>query len=476
MARKNFTSFLQLFGTNVVGKVCWALVLLLLIRKLGAAQFGVLATLWSAATMAAGFVDLGTNQAALREGARDRGIAKRVASQSGGVQAVLTVAIALLLLAGAWAVFHIPSLTTHERLLVIALGIATPLIDRLQALFTVYSQIGGNYAVYAWTRSAYFVVLLLAVGLTLWRGGALVAVSIVYFALTAVFALAMGLGTWRVLPPGDTDRPAPPVRQLLAQGMPFLAILTLTLAYGRIEVTLLGAMGHTASAGSFHIVYQLVLLVYSVCGIYFAVTYPRLYAHRGDVAAMTADYRDTVRWLSLLGWMTALPLWLFASPILHLLGGAPLAAHVPLLRVLAVLVLIVPASAALNFLLPTDQLGWRIVCDIAGVAIATAIATWAAMQDRLLWVAAGEVIGYGIAMFGGNLAVRRGVTKPTRTLAGEFIAIGVRTLPVALCLWFVPGTWWLRAFALIFASAAILWLTYPPIAERTRTLLAHTDA
>jgi O-antigen/teichoic acid export membrane protein len=254
---------------------------------------------------------------------------------------------------------------------------------------------------------------------------------------------------------------------LIWLGIPFLLVTTLTLAYGRVEVTILGLFGRTALAGSYHVIYQLVLLVYSVAGMFFTVTYPRLYRHRGNDTALLDDFRDTARWLSLLGWIAAPPLWLFAQPILNLMGGTGLTAYAPLLQVLAVMVLIIPASAALNFLLPADMLRVRVGCDATGIAITAGIAAWAAANDRSVWVAAGAVIGYAAAMILSQVALQRKLRGLTHILLQEFAQIGARILPGAALVWWMPGDWWQKLFAFAATGAAFLF-TYRPIAQRLR--------
>lgn len=465
MAHKSVRGFLQLIGTNVVTKACWALILILLLRKLGATSFGVLATLWSGAAIAAGFTDLGTSQALLRAGSRDHASARRLAGHSLRVQAIVTAATIVLLAVGFWAILPIGRFPPWQRDWVIVLGVAAPLIDRFQALFTVCSQIGGNYSIYSKVRSGYFICLLLLLAGVLWSEGGLLAVSAAYFGLTVVFAALMGTGTWGLLPSATIAAHTSPVKALLWQGLPFLLITTLTLAYGRIEVTILGLFGHTATAGSYHVMYQLVLLVYSIAGMFFTITYPRLYGHRGDPTALVDDFRDTVRWLSLLGWSTALPLWLFAQPILHLMGGTELATYAPLLKVLAAMVLLIPASAALNFLLPADMLRIRVGCDVVGIIVTAAIAAWAAIHNLPIWIAGGAVMGYAVAVALSHITLRGTLPGLTRILLAEFAGIGLRMLPGAILAWWAPGNWWLKLTIFIITGAVLL-LTHKSIVRR----------
>lgn len=458
MPNERVRGFLQLAATNAVSKICWALTLILLLRHLGQAQFGVLATLWSIAIIAGGFVDLGTTQALVREGARTPGQARHLALQSLQLQVALSLVTTALLAVAAQHVVPTNLGNATTRWLVVALGVLTPLIDRLQNLFTAYSQISGRYHIFSVTRSTYFVLLLAALIVVVLAHGDIVAVSAVYFVITAAFVLLSGFGTWHGMPATDTS-PASALWHLVSHGLPFLGVMVLTLAYGRIEVSVLGAWGLAAAAGAYHIVYQTIQAVYSVCGIYFTVVYPRLYRHMGDPAAMREDFRDTVRSLSVLAWAAMPPLLLFPAPILHLLGGADLETYAPLLRVLALLILLTPLSAALNFLLPMDRMKTRIACDAIGIAITLIGSIFGAITDRPIIVAAFAVVGYAAAICIAHLVLTRKLAGITAAALSELAMTGARALPAALLVIWLPLPWWLACATYLLCFAVFLMLT-----------------
>lgn len=473
MPNERVRGFVQLFGTNVITKLAWALTLLLLLRTLGVQSFGFLATLWSSATIAAGAVDLGTGQVVLREGSRNPAASRPLATEALRLQLLLTLLLIAVLAIGGWMLLPDNVLPPWQRACVITLAVATPLIDRLQALFTVCSQLGGNYTSYTRLRSGYFATVLIVLAATLALHGGLLAISIAYFVLTVIFAAAMAAGTWHLLPAHSDASEAARLSKLILQGLPFLGVMTLTLAYGRVEVSILGGWGQTAAAGAYHIAYQVVLLVYSVAGMFFTITYPRLYGHRGDGAALASDFRDSVRWLSLLGWLAAPPLLLYAEPMMHLVGGDTLARFAPMLRVLAVLVLLTPASVALNFLLPLDRLPWRIGCDAIGVAITAAGAAYAAATAHPAWAAVAEVSGYACAMACAHLVARRALPAAGRTLVAEFCGIGLRVVPAILLAWLIPFPWWLGCLVFVAVSVLLLMVTRHPVCDRLLTWRTH---
>lgn len=473
MPNERVRGFVQLFGTNVITKLAWAFTLLLLLRTLGVQSFGFLATLWSSATIAAGAVDLGTGQVVLREGSRDPAASRGLATESLRLQLLLTLALIAILAIGGWVLLPNSALSPWQRACVITLAVATPLIDRLQGLFTVCGQLGGNYTSYTRLRSGYFATVLIVLAATLALHGGLLAISIAYFALTVIFAAAMAAGTWRLLPARNGVSESTRISTLIMQGLPFLGVMTLTLAYGRVEVSILGGWGQTAAAGAYHIAYQAVLLVYSIAGMFFTVVYPRLYGHRGDGVALVSDFRDSVRWLSLLGWLAAPPLLLYAEPMMHLVGGDALKRFAPMLRVLALLVLLTPASAALNFLLPLDRLRWRIGCDAIGVAITAAGAAYAAVTAHPVWAAVAEVCGYACAMACAQLTVRRALPAAGHMLAAEFSGIGLRVIPAVLLVWLVSFTWWLGCLVFVVFSVLLLIVTRHPVCDRSFSWRSH---
>lgn len=464
MPNERVRGFVQLFGTNVVTKVAWALTLFLLLHKLGPQRFGFLATLWSISTIVAGGADLGTSQALLREGSRTPAIARNLARQSWRLQIITSLLLGGMVSAAAWAALPGGIISGKERALVIVLSIFTPFIDRLQTLFTVFSQIGGNYSVYAWIRSAYFLALLAAMSLALYSSDDLVTIAAIYFALTLLFSLLMSGATWRLLP--EKGGQSAPLGLLLKSGIPFLAIAMLALAYGRVEVSILGSWNRLAAAGAYHIIYQLILVAYSVSGMFFTVVYPRLYKHLSNAQALLSDFRDTARWLSLLAWLAVPPLVLYPGPILRLIGGTPLLPYAPLMQVLSLIILVAPASAGLNFLLPLDMLRTRIACDTLGVLLTALFAGLAALSGHVLLAAIGALGGYAANVILSQFALRKRLTGCTGALLEELAGAGWRAALAAAASWLLPLPWWLGIVAFVGLYLALLVVTRHAAAKR----------
>lgn len=459
-------SFFVLLSTNVITKVCWALTLLLLLHGLGVKPFGVLATLWSAASIAAGLTDLGSGQVLLREGSRNHSLARPIAIQAAVIQSILTCIVVLILSAGAWWLVPVSDLGATQRACVIVLGITTPLIDWFQSLFTVYSQIGGRYDVYSRIRSVRFVVILACLALVISVGGKIIAVSVTYFLLTVAFTAWMAKETWPLIPKPGTLSEQLLSKQLIKQGLPFLVVMTLTLAYGRIEVAILGSFKHISIAGAYHIIYQLVLLMYSVSGMLFTVVYPRLYSHRGDRLLLASDFRETAGWLSLLTWLAAPPLFMFAHPILIMMGGIGFEIYVNIFHTLLLLILLTPVSTSLNFLLPLDRLHARVACDIFGITVTALGITLCCLQSSPEYAGYAAVIGYACTALAAHSAIHGALPRSTSALLIEYLSAASRALPSMLVTWLMPGPWWFRACIYALTFTGLLLVTRHPIARR----------
>ncbi len=470
MSLERLRSFALLLGTNILSKAAWALALVVLLRTLGPADFGLLATLWSLATLGASLTDLGTGQVLLREGVRQPGIARLMALRVLCLQAALSLllGLGLGLLALTW--FDTPRLSGAARLFVIGASIATPFCDRFQNLFTVFSQLRGHYRIYAGLRSAYFLAVLLGFALIAGLSPSLVGFSGVFLACTLIAALAMARGTWELLPRREAGQ-LPGLRAQIRWGLPFLCISLLTLAYGRAEVIVLGFLGHAALAGAFHAVYQLVQLFYSLSGILFTVTYPRLYRHRGETGLLDADYRDTVRWLALLAWASAPPLAFYADPIMQLIGAQGLRPYADLVRMMSLFMLLIPATAALNFLLPMDQLGKRVLCDLLGVGVSLLGLAIVLSLGRPEWVGLSSVLGYAAALLAAIRTIRRSTRIHASQAWRELMSVALRAIPAALLVFMLPLPWWLGIGIYLLLFLALLWITGHPAIPRLRRWL-----
>ncbi len=450
--------FLQLFATNALTKVCWAASLILLLRSLGPEQFGTLVTLWALSSLAAGVTDLGVSQVLLREGARQPEIARSLAKQVLRIQIGVSVLVAILLMTYAEYVIPVKGVSASTRVWIIFCAVAASLIDRFQNLFTVFSQLTGGFKRYMRWRSLGFVAALAGFGITVRANGGLAGVSSVYLFAMAATSIFMGQSTWNALPDSGTSSAEHKSIDLLRNGLPFLSVSVLTLAYGRVEVSILGSIGQISMAGTYHAIYQIVLLAYSLSAIWFTVVYPKLYEYRGDKLLLSSDFSTCARSLAFLAWCCALPLFLYAKPISAIIVGGDSAAAIQLLRWLALLILLMPGTAALNFLLPLDLIWQRVICDALGIAVTVSGVLLAASAGSMIGIALSATVGYASAIAVASFFVRKSVSINWHVPWCALSSLACRALPLGALLWALSIPWWIGSciYLTLFFTATLL--------------------
>lgn len=467
------TGFVRLIGSNVVTKVTWALSLIVLLRGLGSTDFGYLVVIWSISGLAFALSDLGTSQVLLRDGARNRELTRALAGKVFRLQVLLTGLIVAAVSATLWLLPGLSGLGQHDKPFVIVANVLAIAIDRFQVFFTVLGQLVGNYRIYAGTRSAYFLVLLIVFVIQRYEGMNLIGCSIAYLLVTVLAGVLMGGLSWRFLLPlpgiGMADKDIAAWRDLLKSGVPFFGVMAMTLAYGRIEVAALGAWGNPEQAGLFHFDYQIILLGYSLSGIFFTVIFPHLYRRRGDRVALEADYLESGRWLGLFAWMIAPPLMLFAPDLLRLVGNAYVVSQTEVLRALVSLLLLIPGAATLNFLMASDLLKQRLGCEAIGVGISVIGTVYAALHGSALYAAYSASIGYAATVVFASRVVHMHLGFRPLILTRESLRFAVLALPTAMMVWLLPLDWWLGMPAYLVTMTLLLVLTRHPLVARVRS-------
>jgi len=434
-------NFLVLVSSNLATKGAWFVSLIFLMNYLEPSVFGVLVTLWALGGVAAGFADLGVAQVLLRDGAREPGLARSIAIKALVLQSGLSLILFGIITLGALAWMPTPGMDHSSRWVVIALSVSTMLIDRLSALFTVFSQLSGDYRRLSFYRSAYFLCLLGAFVLAIDTQASIESITQIYFVLTIVFTALMGFVTWKELPP-LTHSTSESMTSLIRKGVWFLGNTGLSIAYGRGEVVLLGMFGFMALAGAYHVAYQIILLFFSLSGIFFTVIYARLYAHRGHAAALREDFTDTLRWLSIFAWTTAPLLVIYASDIVQLLGSDALLEHTDVLRVLALMIFLLPAAAALDFLPTLELARQRVYAEASGLGVtlaSTLILLMLHFPQAVSWAA---LVGYAVTViFAYILSSGERVLVPA-DLMRETWRVAWPALLALLIALSLPLNWW----------------------------------
>jgi O-antigen/teichoic acid export membrane protein len=413
--------------------------------------------IWSISALAFTLSDVGTSQMLLREGSRNPGLAKMLAARVLRLQIFLSgliaaaVCIALLFLPG------MPNLSQSERVLVIVTNVLAIGVDRFQNLFTVFGQLAGNYSVYALTRTAYFLSLLVAFCFLFKGGMSLWECSIAYLLITMSAGTLMGVLSWRCLSClARTDiESMPSWWETLKSGSPFFGISALSLVYGRVEVAGLGVWGHPDQAGVFHFDYQVLLLVYSLSGMFFTVIFPRLYRQHSDLVRLEADYLESCRWLVLLAWLVTPPLVMYAPELLAIVGNPYTVSQAEVLQALAAMLLLLPGAAALNFLMATDRLKQRLVCESVGIGVSIIGALYAALHGSALYAAYSATLGYAVTVFLATRLIHKRVGFYPLILTKEMLRLAVAALPALAMTWALSVNWW-QGSLLYFALLVIL--------------------
>lgn len=456
MQARRIHNFLLLVITNIITKGAWAFALIVVLHSLGTEEFGLLATLWAVGTIASAFSDFGVGQVLLREGARQRLHIRSLARSTLLINSISVIVLLPILLWLVSLTTDIPQLSNIEKLLLIFVGISTPMIDRFQNIFTVFSQLNEKFNTYTIIRSVYFISLLLAFLIVSYSSPSLLNFSLTYFFITIIATITMGVTTWSQLPIDTNIYMTKNLRNLIKVGLPFLWITVLTFAYGRIEVILISLHGDRSTSGAYHAIYQIVLLTYSLSGMLFTIIYPRLYRHKGKQNRLNEDYKGTVDWLTLLVASISPLIFVYADQILLLLGGKELLPYINILRELTLLVLLLPLSVALNFLLPMDMLKHRIISDVIGVGITIMGVLFLISHELIEHVALAAVFGYLASVFSAIFILHKKTSFVLSVIYIEMLLVFIRATIALSVIYILDMPLWLGIPTYLFVFYTIL--------------------
>jgi O-antigen/teichoic acid export membrane protein len=469
--------FVQLLAANVLTKAAWAASLLLLLHRLGAEQFGVLATLWALSSLLAGAADLGVSQVLLRDGSQQRGLARPLALRAIQLQACTSAVGAISLVAYAWYLVPFNAGPGSVRLISILCGVVAPFIDRFQNLFTVFGQLSGTFNQYVAWRSIGFFLALAGFATFVHKPGDLCLAALIYLLSVLLTSCIMGQRTWRLLPPSQISD-LEEWTALAAKGLPFLYVSLLTLAYGKAEVSILGSTGATALAGQYHAVYQTILLAYSLSAIWFTVVFPQLYENFQNRDRLNRDFTVCVKALSIVAWAGAVPLFVYAPQISRFIAGTKAAEARVLLRNLAPLILLIPGTAILNFLLPMNLIRKRVLCDMAGVSVTIAGVALARFYGSPAAISQAAVLGYAVSVLSATLFLRRSTRMDWLAPWRALTSCGLRAMPLAAALEMASIQWWLGCLLYMTLFTMLLlvtrYVTLDQLASwRTKYMVKH---
>lgn len=425
-----------------------------MMRALGPDQYGTLMLVWSITGILAPLTDLGLSQLLLRQGARHPSWGPALLRYSvwlrvgTGVVVVGTIVAVSRLVDGPLSPVAIGVLT---------LSASAPLVDGFFLTATAISQTERRMPLLALWRTAGFVLLVFALWVLIPRISPMAASATAYSAASLLALLGFFATRSRsASSEGDASILLPDFLSLLKQARPFLFVGAASLAYGKIEVLLLATLLDPAAAGFYHAAYQVVLLVFSVSDILFTALLAKLYQTGADPRVLASYWPPICRVLCILAVLTLPPAWWYAGEIMTVIGGDPFAAAAPVLRALLPMVALLPAAAALNFLLLLDMPSARAAVDTGCLAATTLLVSAIAVISDVAMAALGASIAYALACLAGTfLTARAGLRLPWVV---QLLQAWLIVTPSFLTWCISWPTWWTGAAAQLATAALLLYL------------------
>ncbi len=450
---KTIEGVFWLLAANAATKLLWAGSIIMLMHSLGPTDYGLLATTWAAAGLAAGLTDFGAGQAMLREASRDAG--KTLPFLRVGIVIKTCLTIPLWIAVVASSVFLLQGKNASSAwLIAIILAAGAPLVDHYQAFFTYVTQIMHRLDVFAFWRTGYFLAVLLAFATASYLHGTILWVSVAYFVLTLVYALAFGWRIFLLAGGGEYRASSVSVREAVQTGLPFLGTTMLGLAYYRLDVMLLGYLGSDYAAGIYSGQYQLILVFYMIPGVIFSALFPDLYRNSRNKDYLQQRFTRVCRYLNVLAWLATPCLFFEAKEIMLLLGGRAFAEDYHSLRILCFFVPMFVFGVALNFLTTTDRLASRIRCEVAALGITLVggvLAVPSYSTDGMSLVA---LIAYAASGIPALAILAREDQISLKPMFKDVLTMSLVMGPALAVFWLPLPYWWLECVLFWIAAAA----------------------
>lgn len=448
--RELAVSFGSLGAANILGKLCWVVSLMLMMRALGPEDFGVLAAIWSLFGFIAPLTDLGLSQLLVREGARDPAIRPLLLSSamvlrlSLGVGALACVVLLSVRQVGPFA---------HTGWLILVVAAIAPLLDGAFQTATAVAQVEKRLVLLSSCRVAGFALMpvLLLYSLAHHDGALASAGS---YAVASLVAL---VGFFALRGPAIEVRQSLPrcsPRTLLKQALPFMFMSAAALAYGKLEVVAISIFDGTEASAFYHLAYQVVLLMFSLPEVFFTVILASLYRARADVSAIARRWEPICRVICAFCAVVLPFLVWHSSDIVVFLGGESFQGATPVLWALLPMVALLPASTAMYFLMVLDQPARRAWIDAGCVATTVPLVAMAAGFGGVVLAACTASFVYGIAVFiAWRMVASMGLRMDWLRPMGVSIAA---VSPSFLCWTVAWPEWWLGAAAQMIMAVLLL--------------------
>lgn len=455
--------------SSVFGKLCWTISLMLMMRALGPEHYGALMVLWSLVGILAPLTDAGFSQLLLREGAR----------RPAWIAPILRCAVLSRLILGAVIVYILVLVTRCSvspiatlGVGVLVLAVVAPLLDSFFLTATAVAQTEQRISqLSAWRVTGFAslpIMLFLALPSLPQVQASAGAYAFASFLTLSGFFLTRACNARQEL--DNAPAQPPPFSKLTMEALPFLFMGIAATAYGKIEVAVLGTVRGVEDAGFYHAAYQGILLVFSLSEIVFTAIFATLYRTGARPELLESRWRPICRMLCTISVLALPPLWWHAAEVMAFLGGAEFAEAAPLLRALLPMLALLPAAAALNFLLLLDQPRARATIDTACVLITALLVLLVARMPDAWWSALAASVAYAGACIAAATVTRECGLRLPWVL--DFARASLIILP-SLLLWLVPWpAWWIGAIAQV-SIGAILLIIFRFIGPRDLHDLAH---
>jgi O-antigen/teichoic acid export membrane protein len=332
-------------------------------RLLGPDRFGLYAFAFAFGNILANASDFGLQMFLSREVAQGERSRVAVLGQVIRAKGVLTLCVGLLLTAAA-LLYPRPAEVRVLLVLMTAVAVAHSWNELWNYFFRGIQSL---------KEEAVLNLLNMFVGtglgiLLLVRGGGVVGLSLALLAAeisTCILALLL------LRHRGDLDMKmaAPAAGRAIREAAPIGIAILLSILYFRIDTIFLERMKGDAAVGAYGAAYKILESFMFLPAIFLAAIYPAFAeTMRNSLQQMRRVYRNSLRWMLLLGTSIVVGTLLFAALGLRILYGQAYAEAVPVLRVLSPALLFIFINYALtHFLVALRGQKWNAI--FAGVCI-----------------------------------------------------------------------------------------------------------
>jgi O-antigen/teichoic acid export membrane protein len=450
-----------LFIANFVTKALNIVLTLVLIRGLGVNDYGFLVTVWAAAALLAGGLDLGMSQALLREGARDNRLIGPYIKHIVSIRLPLTlVTLFAVVVSERVMIEYVYPEIYFSPLVLLALAALVPIVDSWQFPFVFMCHIFNKFRTVTIYRCLYFIFVVILVSLAVLLFHSVEIVVFVYVVVTFAAMILFYKNVAPLIPKHSTIGLS--FKHAVGQGVPFLGINVLSLAYTRIELLLLSAMLSTSEAGIYNAQYQIILLFYMVPGLVYNTLMPNLYKNSDNLPFLRDAFSKICRYLNLYALVLTPVVIYLATTLLAALGGEALKGESSGLRILALFLLLLSSTASLNFLNVLDLLKKRIIYESIGLVLLMISGMIVIPIYKINGIAIAAVISYGItSVLAFSHLYRLGIVD-LKCIGNDIVKVLPAVGLASLVLFYGTPNLWLNAalyvmLSLIFLSIFRYW-------------------